>query len=77
MNRLKLIQRAVSLGDAETLIQHPASMTHSTYPVEQLIAHGIMPDLVRLSVGLEDVRDIWTDLGAALDAERDTLSHAA
>lgn len=77
MNRLSLIQRAVSLGDAETLIQHPASMTHSTYPVEQLIAHGIMPDLVRLSVGLEDVRDIWTDLGAALDAERDTLSHAA
>lgn len=77
MNRLSLIQRAVSLGDAETLIQHPASMTHSTYPVEQLIAHGIMPDLVRLSVGLEDVRDIWADLGAALDAERDTLSHAA
>jgi methionine-gamma-lyase len=77
MNRLTLIQRAVSLGDAETLIQHPASMTHSTYPVEQLIAHGIMPDLVRLSVGLEDVRDIWADLGAALDAERDTLSHAA
>ena len=77
MNRLKLIQRAVSLGDAETLIQHPASMTHSTYPVEQLIAHGIMPDLVRLSVGLEDVRDIWADLSAALDAEQDTLSHAA
>lgn len=77
MNRLTLIQRAVSLGDAETLIQHPASMTHSTYPVEQLIAHGIMPDLVRLSVGLEDVRDIWADLGAALDAERDTLSPAA
>ncbi|WP_347093391.1 methionine gamma-lyase [Sphingomonas parapaucimobilis] len=77
MNRLTLIQRAVSLGDAETLIQHPASMTHSTYPVEQLIAHGIMPDLVRLSVGLEDVRDIWADLGAALDAEQDTLSHAA
>lgn len=77
MNRLTLIRRAVSLGDAETLIQHPASMTHSTYPVEQLIAHGIMPDLVRLSVGLEDPRDILSDLGAALDAECPALAPAA
>lgn len=77
MNRLKLIRRAVSLGDAETLIQHPASMTHSTYPVEQLIAHGIMPDLIRLSVGLEDARDIRRDLEAALDAEVPALDAAA
>ena len=69
MNRLTLITRAVSLGDAETLIQHPASMTHSTYPVEQLIAHGVMPDLVRLSVGLEDPKDIWADLEQALVEE--------
>lgn len=69
MNRLTLITRAVSLGDAETLIQHPASMTHSTYPVEQLIAHGVMPDLVRLSVGLEDPKDIWADLEQALAEE--------
>lgn len=77
MNRLRLIRRAVSLGDAETLIQHPASMTHSTYSAEQLTAHGIMPDLVRLSVGLECPRDIWNDLGAALDAEDQAWPHAA
>lgn len=77
MNRLKLIRRAVSLGDAETLIQHPASMTHSTYSEEQLIAHGIMPDLVRLSVGLEDHLDIWHDLKCALDAECLALTDVA
>jgi len=67
MNALQLIQRAVSLGDAETLIQHPASMTHSTYTPEQRAAHGISDGLVRLSVGLETVTDIVADLQQALD----------
>ncbi len=66
MNGLKLIQRAVSLGDAETLIQHPASMTHSTYTPEERAAHGISDGLIRLSVGLEEVEDILGDLAAAL-----------
>ena len=66
MNRLDLISRAVSLGDAETLIQHPASMTHSTYTPEERAAHGISESLVRLSVGLEDVGDILADLHQAL-----------
>lgn len=66
MNRLQLITRAVSLGDAETLIQHPASMTHSTYSPEERAAHGISDGLVRLSVGLEDVADLLEDLGQAL-----------
>ena len=66
MNRLRLIRRAVSLGDAETLIQHPASMTHSTYSAEERKAHGISEGLVRLSVGLEDVDDIIADLADAL-----------
>ena len=66
MNRLRLIRRAVSLGDAETLIQHPASMTHSTYTAEERKAHGISEGLVRLSVGLEDVDDIIADLADAL-----------
>jgi len=66
MNRLNLIRRAVSLGDAETLIQHPASMTHSTYTPEERRAHGIGDGLVRLSVGLEDPADILDDLIAAL-----------
>jgi len=66
MNRLALIRRAVSLGDAETLIQHPASMTHSTYTREERLEHGIEDGLIRLSVGLEDVEDVIADLEAAL-----------
>lgn len=66
MNRLNLIRRAVSLGDAETLIQHPASMTHSTYSREEREAHGISEGLVRISVGLEQVEDILEDLHQAL-----------
>ncbi|MDP1667857.1 methionine gamma-lyase [Phaeovulum sp.] len=68
MNRLRLIQRAVSLGDAESLIQHPASMTHSTYTPKERAAHGIAEGLVRLSVGLEGVDDILGDLMQALAA---------
>lgn len=66
MNRLNMIQRAVSLGDAESLIQHPASMTHSTYTPEERAAHGISDGLIRLSVGLEEVEDILADLDWAL-----------
>ncbi len=74
LNRLKLIRRAVSLGDAETLIQHPASMTHSTYTAEERHEHGISDGLIRLSVGLETLDDILADLSSALD---DTLAMAA
>lgn len=66
MNRLALIRRAVSLGDAESLIQHPASMTHSTYTPEERAVHGISEGLIRLSVGLEDLEDILDDLTQAL-----------
>ncbi len=70
MNRLALIRRAVSLGDAETLIQHPASMTHSPYTPEERAAAGIGEGMVRLSVGLEDVADILADLEIALEPLR-------
>ena len=66
MNKLKLIIRAVSLGDAETLVQHPASMTHSTYSPEERALHGISEGLVRLSIGLEGVDDVIQDLEQAL-----------
>ena len=66
MNRLKMIARAVSLGDAETLVQHPASMTHATYTPEERAEHGISEGLVRISVGLEDIGDILDDLRQAL-----------
>jgi methionine-gamma-lyase len=68
MNALKVFIRAVSLGDCETLAQHPASMTHSTYTPEQRAAHGISEGLVRLSVGLEDEADLIRDVLQALDA---------
>ncbi len=67
INKLKLITIAVSLGDAETLIEHPASMTHSTYTAEELKASGISEGLVRLSVGLENAEDIIADLKGILD----------
>ncbi|QXL83318.1 methionine gamma-lyase [Comamonas sp. NLF-1-9] len=67
MDALQLVARAVSLGDAESLAQHPASMTHSTYTPEERAAHGISEGLVRLSVGLEDVEDILADIAQALD----------
>lgn len=66
MNRLQMIARAVSLGDAETLIQHPASMTHSTYTPEERAEHGITDGLVRLSAGLEEPEDILADLEQSL-----------
>ena len=67
VNSLHLVTVAVSLGDAETLIEHPASMTHSTYTEEELAASGIPAGLIRLSVGLENAEDIIADLKQALD----------
>ena len=68
INHLKMIQCAVSLGDAESLIQHPASMTHSTYTPEERATHGISEGLIRLSVGLESVEDILADLKHGFEA---------
>ncbi|WP_332697106.1 methionine gamma-lyase [Halalkalibacter lacteus] len=70
VNQLNLIQIAVSLGDAETLIQHPASMTHAVVPKEVRKEMGISNQLLRLSAGLEAPEDIWEDLEQALDSLR-------
>ena len=67
INKLKLITIAVSLGDAETLIEHPATMTHSSYSSDELKSSGISEGLVRLSVGLEDADDLIKDLKSILD----------
>ncbi len=67
MNTVNLCILAVSLGDVDTLIQHPASMTHSVVPQEEREAAGITDGLVRLSVGIEHVEDIIADLQQALD----------
>ncbi|MFC4558159.1 methionine gamma-lyase [Virgibacillus kekensis] len=68
LNSLKFIKIAVSLGDAETLIQHPATMTHSVVPEETRLEMGITDQLIRLSAGLEAWEDIWADLEQALDS---------
>lgn len=66
MNALQLVTRAVSLGDAESLAQHPASMTHSFYTPEERAAHLIGEGLVRISAGLEDFVDLHADIAQAL-----------
>ena len=67
LNHLKLIIISFSLGDPETLIQHPASMTHSAIPVEELKEFNLTESLIRLSVGLEAAEDIINDLDQAFD----------
>ena len=73
MNALRLVARAVSLGDAESLAQHPASTTHAPYSPAQRERHLIPEGLVRLSGGLEDVDDLLDDLAQALEASRAPL----
>lgn len=68
VNSVKLCTRAVSLGDAETLIEHPASMTHAAVPRPQRLAAGLTDGLVRLAAGIEDGDDIIADLDQALSA---------
>ncbi|GGC97111.1 methionine gamma-lyase [Thalassobacillus devorans] len=66
LNNLSFIQIAVSLGDAESLIQHPATMTHAVVPEAERLKMGITDQMIRLSVGLEAWEDIWDDLEKAL-----------
>ncbi|MGL5750546.1 MAG: methionine gamma-lyase [Paraclostridium sp.] len=66
LNSLELCKIAVSLGDCETLIEHPASMTHSPYTPEEREKAGISEGLIRISIGLEDAKDIIDDLKQGL-----------
>lgn len=67
MNRVKVATLAVSLGMVDTLIQHPASMTHSKVAREDRISQGITDGLIRLSVGVEEIEDILFDLNQAME----------
>lgn len=67
LNNVSFIKVAVSLGDAESLIEHPATMTHAVIPEEDRLEMGITNTLIRLSVGLEAWEDIWGDLNTALN----------
>lgn len=75
MAKVRLMTPAVSLGSVDTLIQHPAGLTHRVVDPEARLSSGIGPGLLRLSVGIEAVEDLWADLAQALDAAR--LSAAA
>jgi cystathionine beta-lyase/cystathionine gamma-synthase len=66
MNSVKLCALAESLGSVETMITHPATMTHAEVPEEERKARGLSDGLVRLSVGIEDVEDVIEDLDQAL-----------
>jgi cystathionine gamma-lyase/cystathionine beta-lyase/cystathionine gamma-lyase/homocysteine desulfhydrase len=67
LNGVRLMALAESLGGVETLISHPASMTHASVPADRRQAIGITDDLVRVSVGIEDLDDLKDDLSQALD----------
>lgn len=76
MNSVKLFQLAVSLGGVESLIEHPASMTHSSMGKDARLAGGIADGLVRISVGIENVNDLIKDLDSALhEVEKADLVH--
>lgn len=71
---VRLITPAVSLGSVDTLIQHPGSISHRIVPENDRRSGGISEKLLRMSVGLEDVEDLWNDLDAALSADRSAAS---
>jgi len=70
IDALQLITRLVNIGDAKSLACHPASTTHRQLAPEELAASGVSDDLVRLSIGIENVKDIIADIDQALDAAR-------
>ncbi|WP_171964042.1 trans-sulfuration enzyme family protein [Cronobacter sakazakii] len=68
IKKLRLFTLAESLGGVESLVSQPFSMTHASIPLEQRLANGIAPQLIRLSVGIEDAEDLLADLEQALEA---------
>lgn len=66
MAKVKVLTSAVSLGSVDSLIQHPAGLTHRMVPDDVKLVTGITPGLLRMSVGLEDVEDLWDDLAQAM-----------
>ena len=65
---LKLVTRLVNLGDAKSLACHPASTTHRQMSAEEQVHAGVLPEMIRLSIGIEHIDDILEDLDQALAA---------
>ena len=70
INNLKMFRHVANVGDTRSLAIHPASTTHSQLDDEQLVAAGAPPELVRLSIGIEDIEDIIEDLTQALESTK-------
>ena len=70
IDNLKMFRHVANVGDTRSLAIHPASTTHSQLDDEQLVAAGAPPELVRLSIGIEDIEDIIEDLSQALESTR-------
>ncbi|HEY3398489.1 MAG TPA: O-acetylhomoserine aminocarboxypropyltransferase/cysteine synthase [Armatimonadota bacterium] len=70
INNAKLLSHLVNIGDAKSLVVHPASTTHAQLSPEEQVASGVTPDFIRLVVGIEDVEDILADLDQALAASQ-------
>jgi O-acetylhomoserine (thiol)-lyase len=70
INNAKLLSHLVNIGDAKSLVVHPASTTHQQLSPEEQIASGVTPDFIRLVVGIEDVNDILADIDQALAASQ-------
>lgn len=77
INSVKLFSLLANIGDAKSLVIHPASTTHSQLTVEEQATTGVTPDLVRLSVGIEDIRDILADIDQALTLSQESASIAS
>jgi len=76
INSVKLFSLVANIGDAKSLVIHPASTTHSQLTADEQATTGVTPELIRLSVGIEDIRDILADLDAALRGESENLPEA-
>ena len=70
IDNLKIFRHVANVGDTRSLAIHPASTTHSQLDDEQLVAAGAPPELVRLSIGIEDIEDIIEDLTQALESTK-------
>ena len=66
LSSTKVFALAESLGGVESLINHPASMTHASIPREERLKNGLSDSLIRLSVGVEDIEDLMADLNQAI-----------
>jgi cystathionine beta-lyase/cystathionine gamma-synthase len=66
---LNLFSTAESLGGVESMINHPWTMTHASIPEERRMKTGLTPELIRLSIGIEDLEDLWADIIQALTVD--------